>query len=136
MISQRLYRSISLLLACAFAVVGLTFLTFPDAVIQVFNNASRQVGMMQTPSSGHGFYLVLAVGYMYVVAVLAFLMYRHPGNGLMPVLLVNAKAASSILSFLFLIVSHPYLIYLANGIVDGIIALGVFMMQSRALKVQ
>jgi hypothetical protein len=75
--------------------------------------------------SGWSFYLILAVGYMYLVTVLAFLMFRHPENRYFPLLMVHAKLASSLLSLaLFLLQAH-YLVYLANFIVDGMIGIAV-----------
>jgi hypothetical protein len=41
---------------------------------------------------------------------------------------MNAKMASSILSFVFFYGVSQTLIYLVNGIVDGLIAAGVFLM--------
>ena len=77
--------------------------------------------MPGSPATGFSFYLILAVSYMYLVTVLAFFMYRHPGNKYFPQLLAHAKIASSILSLgLFLFHAH-YLIYLTNFIVDGFI---------------
>jgi ABC-type Co2+ transport system permease subunit len=65
---------------------------------------------------------------MYLVTVLAFLMYKNPENRYFPLLLIHAKLASSLLSLaLFLAHSH-YLIYLANFVIDGIIGGAVLWM--------
>ncbi len=125
---MRIYRAVSLILMLLFAMTGILFLCFPDAAIAFFNTLSPSFGMPQSPSSGWDFYLILAVGYMYLVSILAFLMFRHPENRHFPLLLVHAKLASSILSLaLFLLQAH-YLIYLANFAIDGVIGIVVLTM--------
>jgi hypothetical protein len=121
----RLYRPAALLMAVVFAAVGLLFLFFPEEVIAFFNSVSVPLGIPPAAPSA-GFYLVLAVAYMVVVTVLAGWMFARPNNDTLPVLLIIAKAASSILSFGFFATREPALIYLANGVVDGLLALGVF----------
>lgn len=122
------YRMISLGLAVGFACVGLLFLLFPGTVLRFFNGISVSIGLEATSVEGAGFYLVLAVGYMYLVALLAWFMFRDPGNRAYSLLLVNAKLASSILSIVFFLCVSRALIYLANGLVDGLIGAGVFWM--------
>jgi hypothetical protein len=120
-----IYRWTGLCLAVIFAIVGLLFLLLPGGVIVFFNDVSRSFGLLPLSVEGAGFYLVLAVGYMYVVTLLAWFMYRAPANHLAPVLLVNAKLASSFLSFIFFFAVQGALIFLVNGIVDGLIGAGV-----------
>ena len=123
-----MYRVMSLVLMLLFAMTGVLFLAFPDAAIAFFNTLSPSFDMPQSPSSGWDFYLILAVGYMYLVTILAFLMFRHPENRHFPLLLVHAKLASSALSLaLFLLQAH-YLIYLANFAIDGVIGIVVVTM--------
>ncbi len=122
------YRPISLALAFVFALVGLAFLLMPGSVYGLFNGFSRSVGMSEQTGQGLDFYRILAVAYMYLVSLLAYSMYRYPENRYFLFLLVNAKTASSILSFLFFVFLHPYLIYLSNGIVDGAIACGLLLL--------
>jgi hypothetical protein len=118
---MKTYRFVSLLLASLFAITGLLFLLVPDRVLALFNDFSAALGMPETPVMGWHFYLILAVGYMYLVTFLTFSMYRHPENKYFPQLLAHAKLASSLLSLaLFLLHAH-YLIYLANFLVDGAI---------------
>jgi hypothetical protein len=119
------YRLAGLCLAMTFAVVGMLFLLLPGEVIVFFNGISLPVGFEPLSAEGAGFYRVLAVGYMYVVTLLAWFMYRVPANRFAPLLLVNAKLASSMLSFLFFFAVHGALIFLVNGIVDGLIGGGV-----------
>ncbi len=110
-------------MALTFALVGLIFLFRAEDVLIFFNALSKQLGMLPAPVAGTDFYLVLAVAYMYVVTLLAYKMYCQPENRQYPVLLINAKTASSILSILLFIFHQPYLIYITNAIVDGSIAL-------------
>ena len=125
---MKVYRPLSLALALLFAATGVLFLFFPDDVLSLFNAISSWWGMVQSPVAGFSFYLILAVGYMYLVTILAFLMFRHPENRDFPFLLLNAKTASSVLSLtLFLLHAH-YLVYLANFVVDGLIAILVLVL--------
>jgi hypothetical protein len=125
---KRAYRPISLALAIIFALVGLVFLLTPESVHNVFNAVTRILGMIEPTGLGGDFYRILAVAYMYIVTLLAFSMYRYPENRYFLVLLINAKSVSAILSFLFFVFLHPYLIYLSNGIVDGAIAFGLLVL--------
>lgn len=118
---MKYYCKISVAMAVVFAITGLLFLVVPDGILSFFNSISREIGMKEAPLNGKGFYLILAAGYMYLVTLLAFLMYRYPENKYFPLLLANGKLASSCLS-LYMFISHqPYLIYLVNFTVDGMI---------------
>jgi hypothetical protein len=122
--SRRLF---SLALAVLFAATGVLFLFFPDSVLTFFNAISAWWGMEKSPPATLSFYLVLAVGYMYLVTILAFEMFRHPEDRHFSFLLINAKLASSVLSLaLFLLQAH-YLVYLANFVVDGLIGAAVLV---------
>ena len=133
---MKYYRTISLLMVLIFAVVGFLFLILPDGVLVFFNSIAAQFGMKRSPVQGINFYLILASGYMYLVSLLAYMMYKHPYNHNFPQLLTNAKLASSILSFCFFIVHAPYLIYITNGIVDGSIGLLVLYFYFKIKKGQ
>lgn len=117
------YRLFSLISTIIFAVVGLVFLFFPSQVLGFFNYVANYLGMLQSPVQGVNFYLILAVAYMYMVTILAYLMYRYPRAKSYPFLLVHAKLASSALSLYLFLIYQPYLIYIANGLVDGGIGL-------------
>jgi len=127
-IRRPLYKGTSLSLAVVFGIVGMVFLLIPGDVLSFFNRISPGLGFTESPVQGTGFYLVLAVGYMYLVTLLACLMARHPDNPIFPILLINAKSASSVLSFALFLLHGPFLIYLANGLIDGSIALCVFIL--------
>ena len=122
---MRIYRSIALALTGIFAAVGLIFLVAPGKVLDFFNYFSGSLNLPPAPASGFTFYLILAVGYMYIVTLLAFLMYRNPGNRIYPFLLAQAKLVSSFLSLALFCLQDHYLIYLANFLVDG--AIGFFV---------
>ncbi len=124
----KVYKSISLALSVIFAVVGFIFLFIPDGVIKFFNTFSSSLGLPESPVQATGLYVVLAVGYMYLVTLLAYLMYKHPENPYFPLLLINGKSASSFISLLLFVVHQPYLMFIANCIADGIIAAGVWIL--------
>ena len=117
------YRTVSLLLTLTFAVVGIIFLFHANTVLTFFNSVSEIFGMQASPVTGNGFYLILAVGYMYLVSLLAYLTFRHPDNRYFPLLLAHGKLASSVFSLSFFIFHYFFLIYLVNFIVDGLIGL-------------
>jgi hypothetical protein len=132
---MKAYKTFSLILAVIFAVVGLSFLAAPARVIGMFNGLSSSFGLEAAPATGFNFYLALAVAYMYLVTVLAVLMYLHPGKAAYPLLLFHGKIASAALSFLLFFVHMPFLLYLGNGIVDGgigITALIICLKKKRA----
>jgi predicted secreted protein len=118
---MRLYKIVSLGLAATFILVGVVFLFFPDGVVSFFNALSRSLGMEESAPGGFHFYLVLTGGYMYLVALLAWLMFRFPDNSDFPFLLANGKIATSIISLGFFLLHQPLLIYLVNFVVDGLI---------------
>jgi len=125
---MKLYRSAALVLAASFLLVGALFLAVPDRVISFFNRLSAPLGLPEAPPVGHSFFLILASGYMYLVSLLAWLMYKHPRKRTFPFILAHGKSASSLLSLLFFLTQKPYLIYLVNFLVDGVIAAGVWRM--------
>lgn len=132
----KVYQVISLLLSITFAIVGLVFLVMPDSVLTFFNSISLRLGMPASSTEGINFFLILAVGYMYLVTLLAFLMYRHPENRYFLWLLINAKTASSVLSICMYIFHQHFLIYLTNAIVDGSIAVILFLFYFRLRKMR
>lgn len=117
------YRFIGLALAVIFALVGLIFLFIPNHVLGLFNNLSGYLGMPLAPAEGVNFYLILAVGYMYLVTLLAYFMYRCPEDRKYPLLLTHGKLASSILSIYMFLIHEPYLIYITNAVIDGLIGI-------------
>ncbi len=125
------YKALSLGLALIFAAVGVIFLVLPRETIAFFNGISRRLGMIEGPAE-RSFFGVLAAAYMYVVTVLAWLMYRFPREKVYPMLLANAKLASAVLSFLLFAVHARWLVYLVNGTVDAGLGLVALMMAARA----
>ncbi len=131
--SRAASRAFGLGLAIVFAVVGALFVFWPGAVLEFFNTVSRRLGMREGPVE-RSFFGVLAAAYMFVVTLLAWFMYKRPGEKVYPWLLAQAKIASSILSFLMFVLHAPWLIYLANGIVDGFIGLAVLFVFFRVRR--
>jgi hypothetical protein len=114
-----LYRLASLAMAAVFALVGLIFLFQAGLVLEFFNRFSAPLGMAPAPLQPGSFYPLLAVAYMFLVTLLAWMMFRRPGDPLLPLLLAQGKFASSFLSLFFFFGRAPYLVCLANAIVDG-----------------
>lgn len=131
---MRLYRTSALLLAAVFAAVGLVFLVAPGVVAALFDSLGRAVGARGAPPGDvdSGLLRALAVTYMYVVTLLAWMMYRRPAQATWPALLAHAKLASAVISFLLLVLDGFFLAYLVNGIVDGAIGAAVLLLRSRA----
>ncbi|MHB1346016.1 MAG: hypothetical protein ACYCXK_00855 [Candidatus Humimicrobiaceae bacterium] len=133
---MRPYKMFSIATAAIFAVVGLIFLIFPDWPLIFFNSISGYFRLPEAPLQGKGFYLILTSAYMYLVTLLAILMYRNPSQKIYPLLLAHGKLASSILSlYLFLIHQH-YLIYIANFLVDGLIGIAALCLMKKIKKDQ
>ena len=128
----KLYSSVSLCLSLIFAIVGLIFLFVPDDVFLLFNSVSRLLGYPESSLPSFGLYQVLAVGYMYLVTLLAYFMYKYPENKFFPLLLIHGKSASSLLSLYLFFFHLPSLLFLTNGIVDGMIATGVFVLYRKS----
>lgn len=120
---MRLYKRFSLMAAVIFAVTGLFFLFLPDAVFVFLNSISTYFGLPQTPVQGAGFYLILACAYMYLVTLIAYLMYRHPEQKMYPFLLAQGKLASSIIAIYLFLTHQQYLIYLTTFVIDGFIGI-------------
>jgi tryptophan-rich sensory protein len=128
-----LYRFAGLAMAATFAAVGLVFLFLPDRVLVLFNRLSPP-GFSPAPVQPGSFYPVLAVAYMALVTWLAWRMFKNPGNPLFPLLLAQGKLASSLLSLFFFFTRAPYLVSLANAIVDGGIGALVLWLHSLQKK--
>jgi hypothetical protein len=126
-----LYKLFSLTAAVIFAVVGLIFLFFSDSALIFFNSISGYFGLPLSPVQGTGFYLSLASAYMYLVALLAYLMYRYPEQDIYPFLLAQGKLASSVISIYLFLIDQHYLIYFANFAIDGLIGIGALYLMKR-----
>jgi len=120
--------------AITFAAVGAIFLLMPEGVLSFFNSLSPAFHLNQAPVVFPGFFLVLAVGYMYVVAFIACQIFRNPENSLFLLLLANAKIASSLLSLFLIFRDNLYLIYFTNFLVDGLIGAGAIYLY-RKIKI-
>ncbi len=118
------FRSLAgYVLAGIFAVVGAVFLLLPARLLGFFNGLSLALGMERVPETEPGFFLVLAAAYMAVVTALAWRIAKRPEEKIYPQLLAFSKIVSSVLSLGFFAFHAPSLIYLANGVVDGLLGL-------------
>ncbi len=133
---EKLYRTVSALFCAAFAVVGALFLFVPRWLCALFNDWSAEVGLATFAGDGGGFFVGLAVAYMYVVTVLAWEMFREPLDPRPPRLLLHAKGASSILSFGLFSLATPHLAFLANGVVDGALWVVILLLVRMASPVR
>jgi len=125
------YRTVSFSLAIIFGLVGLLFLFVPERVLLFFNNLSPLTGFQKSPVHSSSLFVILAAGYMYLVTILAYGMYKNPEQRVYPLLLIHGKTASSLLSLFFFVFFMPSLIFLANGLIDGLIALSVFLLSHK-----
>jgi len=130
----RAYRWTGLSLAVIFTLVGLIFLFWPRQVVQLFNSLSPMLGFSECAAVGSGFFVILATAYMYLVSLLALQMYRQPEPRVYPWLLIQAKTASALLSFVLFLFASPCLIYFSNALIDGSIALGIFLLLRHLAK--
>ncbi len=133
---MRLYKIFSLTAAAIFAVVGLFFLFFPTSVLIFFNSISAYFKLPQSPVQGAGFYLILASAYMYLVTLLAYMMYRYPEQKIYPILLAHGKLASSLVSIYLFLKHQPYLIYFVNFVIDGFLGIAaLYLMKMKETEV-
>jgi len=123
---SRLVKITGYCLATTFAVVGVVFASIPADVLRAFNWLAGGLGWPETTADPYTLYLGLALGYMYFVTVLAWQMARHPQVRWFPWMLVQAKGASALICLFLFALQNQYLIYLANALVDGAIAVAVW----------
>jgi hypothetical protein len=117
-----------------FAAVGTIFLVSPDAVLRLMNGLGRGFGLAEAPLAGAGFYLALAAGYMAVVTILGCRIFRCPADPAYPLLLAQAKGASALFSLGLFAFHAPQFVFLANGLVDGALALGAYALYRSVRK--
>jgi hypothetical protein len=129
------FRLFSLSMAGVFIIVGGIFLFGPRFVYTFFNDVSLRLNLTPAPEVGANFFLILTSAYMYVVALLAFFIYRHPQEKRLSLLLCQAKLFSALVSLGFWLLLQPFLMYLTNAIVDGSIGAiyGLAYLQLRRL---
>lgn len=113
-------------LAVVFAAVGIVFAAIPGEVLAAFNWLADGAGWPESSTDPFILYLGLALAYMYMVTLLAWQTARHPQVRWFPWLLLQAKAASAIVCLFMFALQEQYVIYLANAIVDGAIAVLVW----------
>jgi hypothetical protein len=129
------YRAVALALAAVFVAVGVVFLVAPGGVAALFERGARLAEIPELPVGGieSGLFRVLAAAYMYVVAALAWMMFRRPAEAVWPTVLAHAKLASATLSFVLCAIQGPSLVPVANGVVDGFIGILALWLRRQAL---
>ncbi|RPJ66891.1 MAG: hypothetical protein EHM24_21040 [Acidobacteria bacterium] len=132
---MRLYRAIALLLAVTFAVTGLVFLAAPGQVNVFLDRLGVGAGQaLPAADLDSGLFRALAGAYMYLVSLLAWLMFRRPAEPAWPALLAHAKLASAAISFVLFAAHRPYLVYLINGVVDGLLGTLALVLRRQAVR--
>ena len=119
-------------MAGTFAVVGVIFAAIPGKVLAAFNYLAGGLDWPESTNEPYTLYLALAIAYMYVVTLLAWKMARHPEERAYPWLLVHGKAASAVVCIALFVLQEQYLLYLANFVVDGAIALFIWWLCLRS----
>ena len=120
--STALHRATALVLAASFAVTGVVFLAAPAQVGALLRAAGIAGGEgMPVADVESGLFRALAVAYMYLVTLFAWLMFRRPAEPAWPMLLAHAKLASAVVSLVLFAGHAPYPIYLVNAVVDGLL---------------
>ena len=119
-------RAIGLIFSVVFASAGLFFLLAPESVLTGLNSLGRSLGMGESPVHGQGFFSAMTSAYMAVVTILSWRMFRFPTLAVHPLLLAQAKAASSLFSLGIFMLHSPYFILLVNGVLDGGLAIAAF----------
>jgi hypothetical protein len=130
----RLIRTAGYVLAGTFAVVGVLFAVIPGKVLSAFNWLGEGLGWPATTTQPYTLFLGLALAYMYVVTLLAWQMARHPEVRSYPWLLAQAKGASALVCLGLFVLQEQYPVYLANFVVDGAIAVGVWWLCLRPAR--
>lgn len=120
-------------MAVTFAAVGVVFLVVPGEVLALFDRVGDGLGAPASTTEAFTLYLALAVAYMYVVTLLAVQMARRPQVRAYPWLLVQAKAASAVLCLVLFAAQDQYLVYAANALIDGLIAVFVWALALRGV---
>ena len=124
--SPKAKRAVAYGMAVVFAAVGTVFLAAPGGVIVFLQRAFGTAGNAAGPGR-RGFAIFGPRRRLYVYGdLLAWNMARRPEEEVFSRLLVHAKLASALVSFGLFAVCRPYLVLLANGIIDGLI--GAFVL--------
>ncbi|MEO8744329.1 MAG: hypothetical protein ABI401_05820 [Candidatus Dormibacter sp.] len=112
--------------AVIFALGAVDFFVFPYLTVRTLNASARALGMHQVVAlnAGQNFWLTLAVPYMVLVAALSWVAQRGEKVAAQPVqFLILAKTSSSLTSLALFVFGGFSYAFLANFVVDGVIAL-------------
>jgi len=108
--------------ALVYFVVGMMFILIPDTILAWSNGLSSflHTGLPPIPTGGEHFWTALAFSMMMTISGICIAaQYNIRQNRNLVVLLLIAKAASSVSGFALFAPQHPYFAYLAIGLVDG-----------------
>lgn len=116
-----------------FLVFGVLYLGAPDAVVGAVSSLGKSLGIDTVPSSGSpGIFdgwLIFTFAYMMGAAAASFLAATAPYDPL-PYLriLTVLKVTSSMTGLALFLFVDPFAFYLATALVDGVIAVTIFML--------
>jgi uncharacterized protein (DUF362 family) len=116
--------------ALVYFVVGMMFILIPDTILAWSNTLSAflHTRLLPIPTHGEHFWTALAFSMMVTIAgICVAAQYNIRKNRNLVVLLLIAKAASSISGFALFACQNRYFAYLAIGLVDGSLFVASFI---------
>ncbi|MFN2612354.1 MAG: hypothetical protein ABR536_03165 [Solirubrobacterales bacterium] len=125
-------------LALSFAVVGALFIVTPDGVLNTISDLGEKIGdFSRAPETDEKFWLALGFAYMVVITGICLIAQRDVARHRpMLLALVAGKAASSAAALGFYLFDDDVFIYLLNFLVDGYLAVNVFVLWRLAARVE
>jgi hypothetical protein len=126
------------ILAASFAVVGACFIIAPDGTLNTISDLGDWIGNFpRAPETTEQFWLALAFAYMVVITGICLVAQADVARYRpMLLVLVAGKAASSLAALGFFLFDDNVFIYLLNFIVDGYLAINVFVCWKLAAKIE
>jgi uncharacterized membrane protein len=122
-------------LMVVFALGAVDFLVFPNLTIKILNASGSAFGLPALEWRAHEFWAVLAVAYMVLVTAFCWEATRRPGVEAQPVrFLIIGKTASSLVSLLYFVIAVQAFAFLANFLVDGLIAAVTWFLYRQAFS--
>lgn len=120
----------------AFVIVGIIFVAIPNGVLSFFNTITEAIGIFEKSNlSVERFWVALTGSYMVMVSAIAWYLAKDIRKNFELIkILIIGKAASSLLSLVFFIFYQNGLIYFANFVADGQIALTTLFYYKKILK--
>jgi drug/metabolite transporter (DMT)-like permease len=126
------------ILAASFAVVGACFIIAPDGTLNTISDLGDKIGdFPRAPETTEQFWLALAFAYMVVITGICLVAQADVARYRpMLLVLVAGKAASSLAALGFFLFDDNVFIYLLNFIVDGYLAVNVFVTWKLAERIE